>query len=56
MKIYNSITETVGRTPLLRLQKISRGAQAEILMKLEFFNPLGSVKDRIGVVMIEVDE
>ena len=53
MKIYNSITETVGRTPLLRLQKISRGAQAEILMKLEFFNPLGSVKDRIGVAMIE---
>ncbi|HAR41722.1 MAG TPA: cysteine synthase A [Bdellovibrionales bacterium] len=53
MKIYNSITELVGHTPLLRLQKIAQGLPAEIWMKLEFFNPLGSVKDRIGVAMLE---
>ena len=54
-KIYQNITETIGNTPLVRLNHTAaaHGAQAEILLKLEFFNPLSSVKDRIGVAMIE---
>ncbi len=52
-KIYNNIVETVGRTPLVKLNKVSAGLDATILLKCEFFNPLGSVKDRIGVAMIE---
>ena len=52
-KIYNNITETVGKTPLVRLNKIGNGAEAEILAKIESFNPCGSIKDRIGVSMIE---
>ncbi|ATC65192.1 cysteine synthase A [Nibricoccus aquaticus] len=54
-KIYNDITETIGNTPLVRLNRTAaaHGAQAEILLKLEFFNPLSSVKDRIGYAMIE---
>jgi cysteine synthase A len=51
--IYNNIVETVGRTPLVRLNKVSAGAGATLLLKCEFFNPLGSVKDRIGMSMIE---
>ena len=51
--IYNNIVETVGRTPLVRLNKVTDGAPATILLKCEFFNPLGSVKDRIGMSMIE---
>ena len=53
-KIYNDITETIGNTPLVRLNRTAaaHGAQAEILLKLEFFNPLSSVKDRIGAAMI----
>ena len=53
MKIFPSIVNTIGATPLTRLNKITAGLEAEILAKLEFFNPLGSVKDRIGVSMIE---
>lgn len=56
MKIYSDITKTIGSTPLVRLQKIGAGAHAEILLKLEFFNPLSSVKDRIGRAMIEAAE
>ena len=52
-RIYNSIVETVGRTPLVRLNKVTAGLNATILLKCEFFNPLGSVKDRIGMAMIE---
>lgn len=52
-KIYNNIVETVGRTPLVRLNRITAGLPATIALKCEFFNPLGSVKDRIGMAMIE---
>ena len=52
-RIYNNIVETVGRTPLVRLNKVTDGVGATILLKCEFFNPLGSVKDRIGMAMIE---
>ncbi len=56
MHVYENITKTIGRTPLIRLAKIGRDTHADILLKLEFFNPLGSVKDRIGVNMIEQAE
>src|SRR5437867_5237284 len=52
-RIYNNIIETVGRTPLVRLNKVNARLDATILLKCEFFNPLGSVKDRIGMSMIE---
>src|SRR3982751_152301 len=52
-RIYNNIVETVGNTPLVRLNKVTAGVPATILLKCEFFNPLGSVKDRIGMSMIE---
>src|SRR5438132_117385 len=52
-RIYNNIIETVGRTPLVRLNRVTAGVPATILLKCEFFNPLGSVKDRIGMSMIE---
>ncbi len=56
MPIADSITELVGRTPLVRLNRISDGSGAVILGKLESFNPAGSVKDRIGLSMIEAAE
>jgi cysteine synthase A len=52
-KIYNNIVETVGRTPLVKLNRVTEGLPATIALKCEFFNPLGSVKDRIGMAMIE---
>jgi len=55
-KIYKDIVETVGRTPLVRLNKVTAGLEATILLKCEFFNPLGSVKDRIGMAMIDAAE
>jgi cysteine synthase A len=55
-RIYNNIIETVGRTPLVKLNKVTAGVDATILLKCEFFNPLGSVKDRIGMAMIETAE
>ncbi|MGC8744082.1 MAG: cysteine synthase A [Verrucomicrobiia bacterium] len=55
-KIYNNIVETVGRTPLVRLNKVTAGLEATVILKCEFFNPLGSVKDRIGMAMIEAAE
>jgi cysteine synthase A len=54
--IYNNIVETVGRTPLVRLNRVAAGLNAIVLLKCEFFNPLGSVKDRIGMWMIEEAE
>jgi cysteine synthase A len=56
MKLFNTIGNTIGRTPLVRLNRLSKGIDAEIFAKLEFFNPLGSVKDRIAVSMIEAGE
>lgn len=56
MSIYNNITATVGRTPLIKLNRISSGVDATIAVKGEFFNPLGSVKDRIGAAMIDAAE
>ncbi len=56
MKIANDITELIGNTPLVRLNKLNEGGHAEIVLKLEFFNPLSSVKDRIGLAMIEAGE
>ena len=52
-RIYNNIVETVGHTPLVKLNKVTAGLHATILLKCEFFNPLSSVKDRIGMAMIE---
>jgi cysteine synthase A len=55
-KIYNNIVETVGHTPLVKLNRVTEGLDATILLKCEFFNPLGSVKDRIGMAMIDAAE
>jgi cysteine synthase A len=52
-KIFSDITKTIGNTPLVRLNHITEGLEATVLVKLESFNPLSSVKDRIGVAMIE---
>jgi len=56
MKIFPFISKTIGSTPLVRINKMSEGLDAEIYAKLEFFNPLGSVKDRIAAAMIEAAE
>jgi len=56
MKIFHSVDRTIGLTPLVRLNRICEGIAAEIIAKLEFFNPLGSVKDRIAASMIEAAE
>jgi cysteine synthase A len=53
MPIYNNVVETVGKTPLIKLNRVTEGLEATIALKCEFFNPLGSVKDRIGAAMIE---
>lgn len=55
-KVYSNIIETIGRTPLVRLNKINKDLKPTILVKLEAFNPGGSVKDRIGMSMIEAAE
>ena len=53
MKIYNDITEVFGNTPLVRINRITDGAKANVLAKLEFYNPTSTVKDRIGIAMID---
>ncbi len=53
MKIYENITQTIGNTPLVKLNRLTEGISATVVCKLEFANPLSSVKDRIGVSMIE---
>jgi cysteine synthase A len=55
-RIYDSILQTIGQTPLVRLNKIGSGLPGQIVLKLEYFNPCASVKDRIGVSMIEALE
>lgn len=53
MKIYKEITQTIGRTPLISINRMTQGIGAQVVLKLESFNPLSSVKDRIGVSMID---
>lgn len=55
-RIYKDITWTIGNTPLVRLNRITKGLNADVLVKVESFNPMGSVKDRIGLAMIEEAE
>jgi cysteine synthase A len=55
-RIYDNITQCIGNTPLIRLRRVTDGAKANVVAKLENFNPLWSVKDRIGVAMIEAGE
>lgn len=56
MGIYNNVTELVGRTPLVRLNRLTEGLDAQVVTKLEFYNPANSVKDRIGVAIIDAAE
>ncbi len=56
MRIFESITETIGRTPLVRLRRIAQGMEAQVVAKIESFNPCGSVKDRIGLSMMDAAE
>ncbi|NHZ80541.1 cysteine synthase A [Massilia sp. CCM 8695] len=56
MRIANDVTELIGNTPLVRIRKLAHGAGADILAKLEFYNPAHSVKDRIGLAMVEAAE
>ena len=56
MKIYDNVTQTIGGTPLVRLNRLTAGLKAVVAVKMESRNPLGSVKDRIGIAMIEAAE
>ena len=56
MSIANSVTDLIGRTPLVRINRLNAGTDATIAAKLEFFNPANSVKDRIGEAMITAAE
>src|SRR5512137_696904 len=56
MKIANNVTELIGNTPLVRIRRLTQGCVADVVLKLEFYNPAHSVKDRIGVAMIDAAE
>ncbi len=56
MKIYNNITEIFGNTPLVKLNRLTDGSSATVLAKLEFYNPTSTVKDRIGIAMVDAAE
>ncbi|PSN82430.1 hypothetical protein B9Q03_14230, partial [Candidatus Marsarchaeota G2 archaeon OSP_D] len=56
MRVVDSVLDLIGDTPMVRLRRVSKGLKPEILVKLEFFNPGGSVKDRVGKAMIEAAE
>src|SRR3954449_7911977 len=56
MQIYSDVTQLIGNTPLVRLRRVVAGARGEVVGKLEFYNPAHSVKDRIGVSMIDAAE
>ena len=56
MTLYNNITEVVGNTPLVRLNRITDGAAAQVYAKLEFYNPTSTIKDRIGIAMVDAAE
>ena len=55
-RIYDNVSELVGRTPIVRLNRLTEGLGAEVVAKLEFYNPANSVKDRIGVAIIDAAE
>ena len=55
-RVYGNISETVGNTPLIKINKLSAGLYGDIYVKAEFFNPLSSVKDRVGLAMMEEAE
>lgn len=55
-RIYDDVTQLVGRTPLVRLNRLTEGLEATVAVKLEFYNPANSVKDRIGVAIIDAAE
>ena len=56
MKVYQNITEVFGNTPLVRLNRITDGSTANVFAKLEFYNPTSTVKDRIGIAMVDAAE
>ena len=56
VKIYDDVTKLIGNTPLVRLNKLTAGLNATIVAKLEFYNPASSVKDRIGVAIVDAAE
>ena len=55
-KIYDNVSELIGHTPLVRLNRLTQGLDADVTVKLEFYNPANSVKDRIGVAIIDAAE